>query len=185
MGRRAPLLNALLAAALVLAAPTHADTPADEVGELLQRLGDPTLERWRRVETRILDAWSRSGSPAMDLLLRRGRAALEAGDVDGAIRHLTALTDHAPGFAEGWNARAAAYYERGDYGPAMDDLARALTLNPSHFGAMAGLGLILEQTGRKAQALQAFRAAQAIHPHQPVISRSVARLEATLLGRDT
>ena len=176
------LLNAFVAALFALTAPAQAE---GDVGSLLQRLGDPELERWNRVESRILQAWSQSGSPAMDLLLRRGRAALEAGEVDKAIAHLTALTDHAPDFAEGWNARAAAYYERGDYGPAMDDLARALTLNPSHFGALSGLGLILEETGREPQALQAYRAAQAIHPHQPIISRSVARLEARLLGRDT
>ncbi|MBK5925931.1 tetratricopeptide repeat protein [Rhodobaculum claviforme] len=182
MGRTSLLLNAFVAASLALAGPAAAQ---DGVGALLQRLADPQLERWDRVERRILDEWSKSGSSAMDLLLRRGRAALEAGEVDAAIAHLTALTDHAPQFAEGWNARAAAFYERGDYGPAMEDLARALTLNPSHFGAMAGLGMILEETGREVQALHVYRAAQAIHPHQPVISRSVARLEARVSGRDT
>lgn len=176
------MLNAFLAAGLALSGPAVAQ---DGVGALLERLSDPTLERWDRVERRILDEWSKSGSAAMDLLLRRGRAALEAGEVDAAIGHLTALTDHAPDFAEGWNARAAAFYERGDYGPAMEDLARALALNPSHFGALAGLGLILEDTGREVQALQVYRAAQAIHPHQPVISRSVARLAAQVSGRDT
>ncbi|MGY6411453.1 MAG: tetratricopeptide repeat protein [Alkalilacustris sp.] len=155
------------------------------MGELLHSLSDPELQRWERVERRILSEWSRSGSPAMDLLLQRGRAALDAGEIDAALDHLTALTDHAPDFAEGWNARAAAFYERGDYGPAMEDLGRALALNPSHFGALSGLGLILEETGRKAQALEVFRAARAIHPHQPVISRSVERLEAQISGRET
>ncbi len=181
MVRSRPLLNAFLAAALALPAPAL----ADGVGELLQRLSDPELDRWDRVESRILNEWSKSGSAAMDLLLQRGRAALEAGDAEAAIDHLTALTDHAPDFAEGWNARAAAFYERGDYGPAVADLGRALALNPSHFAAMAGLGLILEETGREAQALEVFRAARTIHPHQPVISRSVARLEARVSGRDT
>ena len=181
MGRSRLVLNAFLAALLALPAPALADT----LGELLNRLSDPELDRWERVERRILSEWSKSGSPAMDLLLQRGRGALEDGDAEAAIAHLTALTDHAPDFAEGWNARAAAFYERGDYGPAMEDLARALTLNPSHFGAMAGLGLILEETGRETQALAVFRAARSIHPHQPVISRSVARLEARVSGRDT
>ena len=181
MMRSRPILNAIVAVALAWPVPAMSET----VGELLERLSDPGLDRWERVERRILAQWSKSGSAAMDLLLQRGRAALEAGELEAAIEHLTALTDHAPDFAEGWNARAAAFYERGDYGPAMVDLARALALNPSHFGAMAGLGLILEETGREAQALEAFRAAQAIHPHQPVISRSVARLQARVAGRDT
>ena len=178
-----PLLNALLAAALALSAPAAA--AADGVGALLQRLSDPELDRWQRVERRLVSEWSKSGSSAMDLLLQRGRDALEEGRIDTAIGHLTALTDHAPDFAEGWNARAAAFHQRGDHGPAMEDLARALALNPSHFGALAGLGVILEETGRDAQALAAFRAAQAIHPHQPVISRAVERLAARVSGRET
>ena len=181
MTRLRPVLNALLATAFAVASPAA----ADELGDLMHRLSDPELERWERVERRILSEWSKSGSPAMDLLLQRGRAALDAGDLDAALGHLTALTDHAPDFAEGWNARAAAFYERGDYGPAMADLGRALALNPSHFGALSGLGLILEETGRKPQALEVFRAAHAIHPHQPVIRRSVERLEAQISGRET
>lgn len=180
MGRIARHLNAVLVTALLAAAPPAlADTPE----ELLERLADPELERWQRVERRLLDQWSRSGSPAMDLLLQRGRSALERGDTDAAIDHLTALTDHAPDFAEGWNARAAAYFEAGAYGPAMADIARALALNPHHFGALSGLGMILEETGRERAALEVFRAAQAIHPHQPVISRAVERLQARISGR--
>ena len=57
-----------------------------------------------------------------------------------AIEHLTALTDHAPDFAEGWHARATAYFRAVLLGPAMDDLQRALVLNPDNFDAVFGLG---------------------------------------------
>jgi Flp pilus assembly protein TadD len=180
MVRMRPILNAVLALGL-LAAPGAAQTAED----LLAELANPELERWQRVERQLVAEWSKSGSPAMDLLLQRGREALTSGEVDAAIEHLTALTDHAPDFAEGWNARAAAYYQAGHFGPAMADLARTLELNPQHFGAMTGLGLILEETGREAQALEVFRAARAIHPHQPVIRRALARLEARTSGRPT
>ncbi len=152
--------------------------------DLLRKLADPELERWQRVERQIIAEWSKSGSPSMDMLLRRGQAALEAGQTEAAIEHLTALTDHAPEFAEGWNARAVAYFRAGRYGPAMADLARTLELNPQHFGAIAGLGAILEETGRDAEALAVFRRAQAIHPHQPAIRRAVERLEGRVMGFD-
>lgn len=174
-------LNAAVAAALIgAAAPVQAGT-ADE---LLRELARPDLERWQRVENQIVAEWSKSGSPAMDMLLRRGRAALDAGDPEAAVEHLTAVIDHAPDFAEAWHVRAVAYFRAGHYGPAMADLGQALALNPQHFGAMAGVGAILEETGRYDQALQAYRAAQIIHPHQPAINRAVERLEARVQGSD-
>lgn len=182
MKRMRVLLNAVVAAvaaAVIWAAPA----PAQPVDELLGELARPDLERWQRVERQIVSEWSKSGSAAMDALLARGRDALSEGDAEAAIEHLTALTDHAPDFAEGWHARATAYFQAGHYGPAMEDLARTLALNPRHFGALAGLGAILEETGRDAQALAAYRAAQAIHPHQPGIRRAVERLEARVSGR--
>ncbi len=62
------------------------------------------LEREIRLE------WRKTGSPAMDLLLKRGREALERGEFDVAIEHLTALTDHAPDFAEGFHYAGAGLF---------------------------------------------------------------------------
>lgn len=179
------LLNPVAAAAVaaVLAFPAQSQDAARQA-ELLAQLADPAVERWQRVERELLSEWSKSGSAAMDLLLQRGRDALQAGDTDAAIEHLTALTDHAPEFAEGFNARATAYYQAGRFGPSMQDIARTLALNPNHFGALSGLGLILEETGLDAQALAAFRAAHAIHPNQPGIKASLARLERKVAGLD-
>jgi tetratricopeptide (TPR) repeat protein len=88
----------------------------------------------------------------MDLLLQRGKDAMAAGDFPAAIEHLTALTDHAPDFAEGFNARATAYFQAGQLGPSIEDIARTLTLNPRHFGALSGLGMIFEDLGRPEKA---------------------------------
>jgi tetratricopeptide (TPR) repeat protein len=180
------ILNTAVAAGFALTAaagPAAAEAapPApDDIPGLLAELARPDHAAWRRTEREIIRAWSRSGSAAMDLLLQRGREALREGDYRRAIEHLTALVDHAPDFAEGWNARAAAYFRAGLYGPAVDDIARTLTLNPQHWGALSGLGMILEATGRKAAALGAYRAALAIHPHLDDI-----RARAEALARET
>lgn len=155
-----------------------------DIAALLEDLAREDNSGWRRTEREIVREWSRSGSASMDLLLQRGREALRAGDHRAAIDHLTALTDHAPDFAEGWNARAIAYFNAGLYGPALDDIGRTLTLNPNHFGALAGLGMILRELDDKARALAAFRAALAIHPHQERIKEAVSRLEAETGGRE-
>lgn len=141
-------------------------------------------KNWQQIEKKIWAEWSRSGSDSMDLLLERGRKAMSAGDFGAAIEHLTALTDHAPDFAEGWNARATAYYQSGLYGPSIKDIGRVLTLNPRHFGAISGLALILEQIGKQEEALQAYREVEAIHPHRANLQEAIERLERKVGGTD-
>jgi tetratricopeptide (TPR) repeat protein len=156
---------------------------AAEVDTLLERLQAPDLQNWEAVERRIYNAWSQSGSASADLLLQRARDALEGEDTAAAIEHLTALTDHAPEFAEGWFTRATAYFMAGLYGPALSDLAQALALNPQHFGALSGAGRIMSELGDTQSALEAFRAAKAIHPQRPDISEAIESLERDLGGQ--
>ncbi|GAB4304180.1 MAG: tetratricopeptide repeat protein [Roseovarius sp.] len=137
-----------------------------------------------RIAREIALEWSRSGSPAMDLLLRRGNDALEAGDTAAAIAHFSALTDHAPDFAEGWYRLALAHALAGLDGPAIDDLRRALALQPRHFDAIAGLGALAERTGKTALARRAYEAVLAIHPHHREAREGLERLRAESGGKD-
>lgn len=203
-----PILNLAVAAAILLAPtlsvaqeaveeqhlkPPVADTEtaadpgpgtaADRESGLLADLARPDNAGWRRVERQLLVEWARSGSAQMDLLLQRGREALREDDVPAALEHLTALTDHAPDFAEGWNQRAAAYFRAGQYGPAMLDLARAVSLNPRHFGALAGLGALLDETGNKTGAREVYQAVLAIHPNLATVRDALTRLDLELSGQ--
>lgn len=126
--------------------------------------------------------WTKSGSPAMDLLLRRGKDALEAGDVAAAREHFTALTDHAPDFAEGWHMRAVARARSGLLGPAMSDLERALALEPRHFVALYSLGSLLNEMGREDLAREAFEAARALNPYDKDTKEALERLGAAQDG---
>jgi len=162
--------------------PVAAQTPDLDV--LFDRLSASDAGEAGRIEREIWIEWAKSGSPAMDLLLERGRTALAAGQPDVAIEHLTALIDHAPEFAEGWNARATAYFQTGNLGPSVADIGHVLTLNPRHFGALAGLGMIFESLDRPDKALDAYRAALAIHPHLADVKDAIARLEKDAAGQD-
>lgn len=155
-----------------------------ELDDLFTRLPAAEGREAQRIEREIWIEWSKSGSPSMDLLLERGREAMEAGNPDIAVEHLTALIDHAPDFAEGWNARATAYFQAGQLGPSISDIGHVLTLNPRHFGALAGLGMILEQLDQPERALEVYRAALAINPHLDAVKESVERLEKTAAGQD-
>lgn len=156
----------------------------EDLDLLFAELAQPGGETWARAETDILRIWSRSGSAAMDLLYKRGEAALDAGDPAGAIGHLTALTDHAPDFAAGWYLRAVAFYMNGDFGPALADLEQVLALEPRQFAALTQLGAMLEELGARDRALQAYRASLKIHPHQQDAADAVKRLEQETQGTD-
>ncbi len=169
---------------LALSGPAFGEERPERLDRLFTALAAPDAAGWEQIEAEIREALAESGSPTLDLLLERGREALAAGDSRAAVEHFTALVENAPGFAEGYNARASAYFEAGLVGPAMADIARALALEPRHFAALTGLGVILEETGDAEGALTAYRAARAIHPHRPDLREAVERLEAALRGKE-
>lgn len=176
------LKSIVTALCLILAVASPLTAQQETLDGLFEQLSDQKFDAWKRSERKIWAIWSRSGSDSMDLLLERGHKALEAEDLDAAIEHFTALTDHAPEFAEGWNARATAYFMAGLYGPSIEDIRRTLSLNPRHFGALSGLGRILEDLGHPRDALYAYRRVQAIHPRSPGLEDTIRRLEETLGG---
>ncbi|HEY0213876.1 MAG TPA: hypothetical protein VGC40_09875 [Paenirhodobacter sp.] len=162
------------------ALPAWAETTG--LDRQFQELADPDYAGWARAESDIRMAWSRSGSASMDLLLKRGEGALDGGDIPAAVEHLTALTDHAPDFAEGWSTRATAYMMAGQFGPAIADLHQALVLEPRHWGALSTLGALLDDMDDKPRALAAFRASFALNPHQQDVKDAIVRLEKDMAG---
>lgn len=155
-----------------------------KLDDLFARLQTAAAGESSRIEREIWIEWSKSGSPAMDLLLQRGRDAMALGDNKTAIEHFTAIIDHSPDFAEAWNARATAYFNAGDYGPSVADIGHVLTLNQRHFGALSGLGMILEETGKTERALEVYRAALALHPHLEGVQDAIKRLETEAEGQE-
>ena len=181
---RSTALKALVLTIALALAPSPGAAQSTELDQLFEQLADPDTQNWQQVETRIWALWAHSGSAAMDLLLVRGREAMGNGDMDAAIEHFTALTDHAPDFAEGWNARATAYYLGGMFGPSIQDIQRTLALNPRHFGALSGLGMIMAQLDMPKEALDAYRAALAINPQKTSTQTTIEQLEKLVGGTE-
>lgn len=176
-----PVVAALLPM-LVALSPAWADP--SRLDSLFERLKATDDTDARQIEREIWIEWAKSGSPAMDLLLQRGRDALEAGDNEAAIAHLTALVDHAPDFAEGYNARATAYYNAGLLGPSVADIGKTLELNPRHFGALTGLAMIFEELRKPDKALEVYRKVLEIDPHAEGVADAITRLTAETQGKD-
>lgn len=168
-----------LIATAVLLFPLYFGPAAAESteAELLEALQASSESEARRLERELALIWDRSGSASMDLLLKRGREAMEDENTLRAIEHFSALTDHAPEFAEGWHARATAYFRAGLYGPALDDLQRALALNPNNYNAIFGLGVMFQEFGDLPRAVQAFDRTLELNPHHEPATEARKRLE--------
>jgi tetratricopeptide (TPR) repeat protein len=179
----------VLAAALVLwiaAGVAFAQTSdtSTRLEELFVELAEPGRDDWQRIEGEIVRIWSQSGSDAMDMLLQRGNDAMARQDLKSAVGHYSALIDHAPDFAEGWNARATAYYHMGEYALSVSDIERVLALNPRHFGALWGLASILEEMGEIELSLEALRAVRTLTPNRRNVDDTIKRLERATGGAE-
>src|SRR5260221_2747581 len=141
-------------------------------------------ESAKYIENRIWAIWLASSSDTANLLMGRAKTATDSKDFDLAIRLLNATIDIRPDFTEAWNRRATVYYTKKDFGRALADIHEVLAREPRHFGALSGLGIILEELGDDKRALDAFRRALAIHPHLERIPELVQKLSEKIEGRD-
>lgn len=153
------------------------------IDELYQELLNADEATVARTERQVIAEWEKSGSAAMDLLLRRGQDALDDNAPDVALEHFSALVDHAPEFAEGYFRRATSYYMLGLTGPALADIADTLRLNPRHFEAMRALASIMQELGRPEDALELYQMILEIHPQSPQAHAAIAQLEIELEGQ--
>jgi tetratricopeptide (TPR) repeat protein len=144
----------------------------------------PDEESAKYIENRIWAIWLASGSDTANLLMGRVKTAMEAKDFGLAIRLLNAIIDMRPDFIEAWNRRATLYYMKKDFTRAIGDIREVLAREPRHFGALAGLGIILQEFGDDKRALDAFRRALAIHPHIERVPDMVKRLSDKIDGRE-
>src|SRR5215470_2643733 len=129
----------------------------DFLFDALKAAPDPEIAK--QVENRIWAIWLASGSDTADLLMSRVKAAIEAKDTRLAIQLLDSIIEIKPDYVEAWNRRATLFFAMKDYGRAMADIHEVLNREPRHFGALAGLGMILEEVGEDKQALDAYRKA--------------------------
>jgi len=173
----------LLAGALV-AGPATARQDDPRLDALFDRLASADDEETAsRIENLIWKIWIETGDKTLDRLMLRGILAIRTHQYDVAVESFTRIIEAAPNFAEGWNKRATVYFLMGRYDESIRDVQKTLALEPRHFGALAGMGLILSELGDKAGALDWFARALAINPHMPAI-RDLVRKIKTEIGDD-
>ncbi len=177
-------LSGILALLLATAAGARADQTDPRLDFLFARLKEADAIEARIIESHIWTMWSAIDEPEARDLLERGSVAMANRDHKTAMAAFDALTSRFPNFAEGWNKRATLSWILGDDRAALFDIRRTLALEPRHFGALSGLGLVLLRLDQRQQALAAFEAALAIHPHLPAARHHAERLRRAGLPDD-
>ncbi len=173
----------LMDSALKRALADQADLRLDPLFQRLQSTADATDAA--AVEQQIWQIWIESDDSVVSGLMREGMTAMSRGDYDGALERFDRMVDTAPEFAEGWNKRATVHYYMGQYEASVLDIQQTLQLEPRHFGALSGLGLIYDALEQREAALRSFEAALEINPHLDGIRNRIEELRQELQGRAT
>lgn len=144
----------------------------------------PTPEAAKVVEARIWALWAASPSDTATLLMTRVRTAVEAKNLDLAVQLLDSIVVLRPDYVEAWNRRATIHYMRKDFTRSIEDIRQTLAREPRHFGALAGLGMIMQELGEDKRALEVYRKLIEINPQMPRVPALIKSLSEKVEGRD-
>lgn len=138
------LLQFTVGIALLLPTASFADQTDERLDILFTLLqsSDSTDEQ-QEAEVAIWALWFESGREDIDRLMEQAGSAVQSGDLPQAEALYTQVIEMVPNFSEGWNRRATARFYQRDYEGSLDDIEITLRLEPRHFGATWGLGMIL------------------------------------------
>jgi tetratricopeptide (TPR) repeat protein len=129
------------------------------------------------IEQKIWTVWAKPLSDTAGVLLGQADRAMGANESDAAKAVLDQTIAAYPQFAEAWNKRATLAFARGDYGSSLKDIEQVLALEPRHFGALAGRGMIYQAQKKWSDALAAYREALTINPHMPGVKDAIKQIE--------
>lgn len=165
------------------AATTAAAKTQNRLDELFGQLKRERNEKAaERIASRIAEEWNHSGSASIDLMMMWSQDAMDNKKFDVALDFLDEVVTIEPTYAEGWNRRATVHFLMQNYAKSMADISQTLELEPRHFGALAGMGQIMKNTGRSELALQAWQRVLDIYPTMRSAQDEVATLSEELAG---
>ena len=160
----------------VIADQKHAELPG--LFNKLQEASSP--QQAVVIESEIWKKWYERDDKAGGTDMEAAVEAMNTGRYTVALSLLNNLVENHPDFAEAWNRRATLHYLLGDYEKSLTDIERTLTLEPRHFGAISGIGMIMLKLGKTDKAMHAFERVLDISPHNVGANKSVKELEKKL-----
>ena len=164
--------------------PTIAGQNDTRLNNLFERLRvTQDLAEARGIEGTIWEIWTESENANVNRAMLIGIASMHAGQLGTALNKFNEVIQLAPDFAEGWNKRATIFYLMKKFDWSVNDIAQTLKLEPRHFGALSGLGLINQALGQNKAAIKAFEHALDLNPHLPGLKEKVTKMKKLEFGR--
>jgi tetratricopeptide (TPR) repeat protein len=155
-----------------------AGPPQADLDTLFAKLRDPAIgAEVLRIEPQIWEAWMHAGTDAENEQLAKAIATMNMGAFALAEQQFTAMLTTSPNYAEVWNKRATLYFLMGRTDDSLNDIVKTLDLEPRHFGALSGRGMIYQKLGKNAEALAAFKEALGMNPNMVGAKLAVQQLE--------
>lgn len=164
----ARLTTLIFALSISVTLSLHADQNDERLNGLFEQLSlvrNPVV--LRATESQIWAIWLEHENADAQQLLTLGTEAMNRRQFPEALLIFSQIVENFPNFAEGWNKRATLYYLVGNTDASIEDIKRTLQLEPRHFGALSGLGLVYLQQGKLALAEEAFQQLITVHPNSP------------------
>lgn len=175
----------LLISAAAFSSGARADQKDPRLDSLFADLKKVTGDlQARTIEQEIWSIWLTASDPAVNRLMAEGVDAMSAQDYKTALTDFSEIVKMAPGFAEGWNKRATVLYLIGDFQGSLADVDKTLALEPRHFGALSGLGLINTALERDEEAITAFEKALAVNPHMPGVISNIEYVKQRMKNKE-
>ncbi|MFK7892467.1 MAG: tetratricopeptide repeat protein [Granulosicoccus sp.] len=131
----------------------------------------------QQIESRIWQIWFEAPDANAQLLVSQIDQAVAARRLQIGLQLADQLVDSNPDYAEAWNKRATINYLMGDNDQSVADIRKTLELEPRHFGAISGLGLIFIRQGNIRAAQDAFEQVLNISPSSASALRNIERLK--------
>lgn len=164
--------------------PLLSEEREERLDQLFAILKDAKNEQLSQKAVQEIEAiWSKSGSDTIDLLVQWAGDAANEKKYGKALDLLDNVVRLKPDYAEGWNKRATVHFLNEDYGPSIADVERTLELEPRHFGAMAGLGIMLLDYNEDTRALEFMKRALKLNPSLKHIKKRIETLRKKVEGR--
>jgi tetratricopeptide (TPR) repeat protein len=155
-----------------------AELRADQLDRLFARLhGVADAGQAQSIEQGIWKIWMSADSPTAEILLQQATKAMGDGAPEQSLTILNRLIGAYPEFAEAWNKRATLYFLMKKYPESLADIDKVLELEPRHFGALSGRGMIYQRQNKYSAALDSFHDALAINPSMQSVKDAVEQIE--------
>tara|TARA_B100000676_G_C17953321_1_gene773292 strand:+ start:611 stop:1198 length:588 start_codon:yes stop_codon:yes gene_type:complete len=116
-------------------------------------------------EIQIWNIWMEHKNPKVQKILFLGLEAMKNQEFERAFVYFSKIIKLEPKFAEGWNKRATVLYLMGRFEESENDVMRTLELEPRHFGALSGQGLIRMSKEDWLGAIKVLEKGLKINPH--------------------